>query len=535
MYEARRIHYANPDVHLKYFGLFLEVEKQLSELLDSPQAQIGTAVCLDRSGETNWHIIEKRDEAKPIRDELDVNDPLAQQLLGKTVNDGIVLPETPFGPDIGKIIEIQSKYTYAFQEICREFPNRFPTAQGLWTIKLDDSDEIDDSEKFQHLLNLTDKQHEASLQAEEIYKKMPIPIGAFTELIGKNVLDTWGFLMGNPDLGIRCCIGNLEEKTQAFALLEASRLKLVVDIISLATLHCLGAADTVVRTFGKLGIAQSTIDALQRIIFEREAMWSERGSISIEKQGDGYVKHVTNPEEIRRGIEYLKDIIKWIRVNCEVQPVTAALQINQLRKRKFDDAFQSFFIDTLLIASQPDHLLLSDDERLRQYAKTNFSNEIGTDFDIDGVWTQVVLQHCVHRNFLDRDEYNKMVIKLVCSNYHHTKFNAEVLMEAARQSDWNPSEPYNSLVQALGSQEVNLPSALDVAADFLFELWTQSIVHSRSIYLTQTLLDGLTSGRRAQVVLIELADQVLNRFELYPFAEREVLSLIRAYALTRTF
>ena len=60
-------------------------------------------------------------------------------------------------------------------------------------------------------------------------------------------------------------------------------------------------------------------------------------------------------------------------------------------------------------------------------------------------------------------------------------------------------------------------------------------MHNRSIYLTQALLDGLTSGRRAQVVLTELADQVLNRFELYPLAEREVLLLIRAYALTRTF
>ena len=98
--------------------------------------------------------------------------PLAQQLLGKTVNDEIVvLRDTPFGEDIGKITDIQSKYVHAFQEICREFPNRFPTAQGLWATKLDDSDEIDDSEKFQHLLNLTNKQHEVSLQTEEIYKK----------------------------------------------------------------------------------------------------------------------------------------------------------------------------------------------------------------------------------------------------------------------------------------------------------------------------------------------------------------------------
>ena len=528
MYEARRIFYANPDAHLRYFGLFFQAGKQLGELLDSPQVQIGTAVCLDRSGETNWYVIEKSDNANPMPNEIDVNDALAQQLLGKTVNDEIVLRETPFGPDIGKITDIQSKYTHAFQEICREFPNKFPKAQGLWATKLDDSDEIDDSEKFQDLLNLTDKQHEKSLHAEEIYKEIPIPIGAFAKLIERNILDTWGFLISNPDLGIRCCVGNLEEKTQAFALLEASHPKLVVDLISLVTLHCLGAADTVVDAFGKLGVAQSTIDELQRIIHEKE-VGSDRERMIVGKHGDRYVKHIITSEEVQREIEHLKDLIKWIRENCEVHPVTAALQINQLRKQKLDEAFQPFFIDTLLIASQPDHLFLSDDGRLKYCAKTNFSSDTGTNFDIEGVWTQVVLEHCVNRNLLDRAEYNKMVIKLVCSNYHHTEFNAEVLMEAAKQSDWNPTEPYNSLVRALGDQRVNLSSALDVAADFLFELWTQSFLFSQPKSLTLCLFEGLTSGRKTRIVLRQLANRIRGRSPLYSWAEARILSLIQEY------
>ena len=534
MYETRRIYDAIPDVHLQYFGLFLGVEKQLGELLDSPQVQIGTAVCLDRSGETNWHIIEKRDDANPMRNELDINDALAQQLLGKTVGDAIVLRETPFGPDIGKIIEIQSKYTYAFQEICREFPDRFPKAQGLWATKLDDSDEIDDSEKFQDLLNLTDRQHEKSLQAEEIYKEIPIPIGAFAKLMGRNILDTWGFLMSNSDLGIRCCIGNLEEKTQAFDLLEASQPKLVGDFISLLTLHCLGAADTVVNAFGKLGVAQSTIDELQRSIHEKQ-MGSDRERMVVGKQGDRYVKYIITPEEVQREIEHLKDLSKWIRENCEVHPVTAALQINQLHKRKLDDVFQPFFIDTLLIASQPGCLLLSDDEQLRLYAKTGFNSDTGIDFDIDGVWTQVVLEHCVNRSLLDRTEYNKMTIKLVCSNYYHTEFNADILIEAAKQSDWNPSEPYKNLVQTLGGQGVSLSSALNVATEFLFQLWNQSLLPGQFKSLTFCLFEELTSGRSTRLVLKRLKNRVLGESILYSLAEERILSLIEEYIQIHPF
>ena len=528
MYETRRMHSKSPDVHLGYFGLFLECREQLHKLLHPTQVLIGTAVRLDKAGETNWYIIEERDDANPMHNELDTSDPLAQQLLGKTVNDEIILRETPFGTDIGKITDIQSKYTYAFQEICREFPDRFPKAQGLWATKLDDSDEIDDSERFQDLLNLTDRQHEASLQAEEIYKEIPIPIGAFAKLMGRNILDTWGFLMSNPELGIRCCIGNPEEKTQAFALLEAPQPKLVVDLISLVTLHFIEASNTVVNAFGKLGIAQSTIDELQRIIHEKQ-MGSDRERMVFGKQGDRYVKHIITPEEVQREIEHLKDLIKWIRENCEVHPVTAALQMNQLHKQKLDNVFQPFFIDTLLIASQPGGLLLSDDEQLRRYAKTGFNSDTGIDFGIDGVWTQVVLEHCVNRNLLDRTEYNKVTIKLVCSNYYHTEFDAEVLIEAARQSDWKPSEPYKNLVQTLGDQGVGLSSALNVATEFLFQLWNQSLLPGQFKSLTFCLFEELTSGRSTRSVLNRLANRVLGESMLYSLAEEHILSLIEEY------
>ena len=192
MYETRRMHSKSPDVHLGYFGLFLGLREQLDELLHPTQVQIGTAVNLDKAGETNWYIIEERDDANPMHDELDASAPLAQQLLGKTVNDEIMLRETPFGPDIGKIIEIQSKYVRAFQEIRQEFSDRFPKNQGLWATKLDDSEDADDSAKFQPLFDLIDKQHDTSLRIEEAYKENLPPIGAFMNLTGHNILDTWG-------------------------------------------------------------------------------------------------------------------------------------------------------------------------------------------------------------------------------------------------------------------------------------------------------------------------------------------------------
>ena len=537
MYEARRTHYDNSDAHLKYIGLFFQVSQQIGELLHSNQVQPGTSVCLDSSGQTNWYIIEEREDADIRRQELNVNHPLAQRLLGKTVNDELHLQQNPIGPEIGKIAAIKSKYVHVLQESFRIFSELFPDTPGLGSIQLDDSHETDDSEKVQPLFDLIDQQHEASLQIEEANKENSPPIGAFTNWTGGNVLNTWSFLRSKPDLGIRCSVGNPEERNQALVLLNDPQPKLVVDIISLMTIYGIGAADTIIKTFGRLRVAQSTIDELQRIINERKGMWSKRGGMTVGKQGDRYVRDVTTPEEVRQIIEYLEDILKWIRENCEVHPCTASLQMNQLRKQELDNVLQPFFVDTLLIASQPRHLLLSDDEPLRSYAKTALNHDAGTNFHIDGVWTQVVLEHCVSKNLLDKVEYDKMTIKLVCSHYYHTVFNANLLIEAAKQSDWQPVEPYSSLVQALGNQRTSLLSALNVAVDFLYQLWLEPILPSQREYLALGLLGGLTSGRIPREVLGQLADrvQIYEKFILIPFAEQDIISLIRAYAQTHSF
>ena len=533
MYEARRRHYDNEEAHLKFFGAFLQVDKQLGELLDPTEVQPGTAVCLENLGTKNWYIVEIRGDADPARKELNVDHPLAQRLLGKAVNDEVCVQHNVVSQQVGKVIEIKSKYVYAFQECLHIVPELFPDVPGFGVIKLDASPEADDSEKIRPILDFLDRQDETSHQMEEFHREHTSPIGTFMSCTGRDFLDMWSFLMNKPDLGIRCSVGNLDESIHAQNLLKGSVSKLIVDPISLLTIHGLGAADTVVKAFGRLGIAQSTIDELQHIINQREGMWSDREHMSVGKEGDRYVKSVFTPEQVRKDVAYLKGIVTWVRENCDILPCNAALEINYFSRQKLNDLFQAVFIDTLLIASEPGYLLLSDDERLRLYAKTDFSVDAGINLDVDGVWTQAVLEHCVNKKFLGKAEYNKMTIKLVCSHYYHTVFDAEVLMEAAEQSNWIPSEPYTTLVQTLADEDALHCSALDVAADFLYRLWTKPILPCDPDHLTLALLDGLTSGRRTQTVLKPLIKGLHTRLSLYPSARQDIFSLIEAYVWTR--
>ena len=529
MYEVRRTHFNNPDAHLLYIKIFLSVEKEIPEVLKPTQVEKDTAVKINISDEDYWYIIEERVDADIKRDERDVKDPFAQQLTGKNVKDEVSLGQKMSGPKTGKIVDIKSKFSYAYQESFRTYEHLFPLDQGMDNIKIDDSEEIDDKERFQQMFEMIDRRQDRINKIEELYKEDNITIGRFTKLVGSNSLDTWGSLMGNPKLGIRCSIGDIEERSSILNLLDHSNPKLVVDIISLITLHSLDAADIVVSAFKKLCIAQSTIDELQSIISEREGMWSKREGMIVGKKGNQYIKQIIKPEETKQGIEYLKNIIHWIRENCEVGQATVGSEMNQLRRRELNDMLQQHFLDTVLLASQPEHLLFSDDGRLRHYAKTSLNSDAGTNFQIDGVWTQALLEHCVKQNLLDKDDYDEMTIKLVCSRYYHTVFDSDLLLEIAKRADWKLSEPYNSFVLALGRERMNLNSALEVSVDFLFKLWEESILFRQKEFLTLGLLTGLTYGRNADTVLGKLIYLIQNKHTLFLPVENSILRQIRNF------
>ena len=529
MYEVRRTHFDKPDAHLLYVKIFSSVAKEIHDVQNPTQVEKDTAVEINNSDDDYLYIIEEREDADIKRDELDVNHPFAQQLIGKNKNDEVSFGEKMFGPKTGKIIDIKSKYTHAFQESFRKYERLFPLDQGMGHITLDDSDDIDDKERFEQMFKMIDQRQDKINKIKELYKEKDLTIGTFTRLVGSNSLDTWGTLMGNPDLGIRCSIGDIEERSSILNLLNHSKPKLAVDIVSLMTLHCLNAADIVVNTFGKLYITQSTIDELQSIISEREGMWSKREGTIVEKKGNQYVKQIIKPEETKQGIEYLKDIIHWIRENCEVGQDTVISQMNQLRRRELNDLLQQHFLDTVLLASQPGHLLFSDDGRLRHYAKTSLNSDAGTNFQIDGVWTQVLLEHCVKQNLLDKADYDEMTIKLVCSRYYHTQFDANLLLEIAKRANWKISEPYNSFVLALGRDRMHLNYALDVTVDFLFILWEESISFRQKEFLTLGLLTGLTYGRNAHTVLSQLENLIQNKHTLFLPVENSILRRINEF------
>jgi hypothetical protein len=518
MYQTRRRFFKDGQAHLKYIGFVFQKQKDAERLLDVGKVEVDTAVCVqDDSNQRQWYVIENREESDLSRGELRLEHPLAGKLLGKCLEDQVLLKETEFGKQYGKIIGIKSKYVHAFQESLSLFPKLFPETPGLIGVQIRPAQKNGEVPTgFQPILDEVTRRHGRDLELQQFYRGGLLTIGAFANAVSRNVLEVWAGLMSKPDLGVKCSVGNPAESSDALALL-LGKPRLVVGVISLMTLHGIDAGDVVLKAFGPPGVAQSTIDFLAETVQERKGTWS-RGFMMLGKEGDKFVRQKITPEDVKRNVEYLEGILKWVQDNCEVIPCRPALDMKAKDKEELNELTGALFADTILIAGEPGNVLYSDDERLRSFAKA--------ELNVGGVWTQAVLMHCLNTRLLDKTTYSEMVVKLVCSHYHHTGVDADILVQAAKQSNWSLCSPYTDVVSALSGRSCDDESAIKVGANFLYELWKQPILAHHRDYLILSLLDSITAARKRGPVLAKLAAQVRGRFSLLPLAERRVMELI---------
>lgn len=525
IYELRRTFFNNANAHMKYMGIFIQREKDACDWLNVARAEVDTAVCIeDESHNREWYIIEDRQDADTARREFNLNHPLVKKMLGKTVGDDVLIVDSPYSKVAGKIVEIKSKYVYAFQKSLSSFEKLFPDATGVWGVRVGIPETKGaELEGFETIFNVIDRQHDRNLQVEKLYRERKITIGAFANLVNRDLLDVWGGLTSIPDLGIICCIGSSEERRLARSVIDEGG-KLIADLISIMTLHITNSADTIVQKFGKLGISQSTIDLLYHAISERKGIQS-KGYMVIGKAEDKFVRQEISAEDIKRNLEYLEKIIDWIGKNCEVIPCSAALNVKRQQRQQLERLIGSSSIETILVASEPGNIFYSDDERLRSLAKR--------ELNINGIWTQALLMKCLDEDFPERGRYNECVIKLINYSYRHTSIDAYVLVEAAKQSDWSPRPPYTTVLKVLGGQHSDERSALIVGTNFLYELWKQpTILVQKRDQIILALLDTITSKRNPRAVMTKLAKMLERKFYIIPLALNEVITLMDLWGKT---
>lgn len=504
LYEARRKYYAESEAHAKYIALFFNREKALD--FSAPEVAIDTAVCVEeKGGQRQWLVIEDRDDSNPKNGELKPSHPLAKRLLGKKKGATVILRSSDIQNQKGQIVEIKSKYVHAVHESGEIFNKMFPGDKSFMSLSLDFSTKKGLPKEFTEML---DKHRENHNKVTETYRNGKVTLAMLGSMLGRNVIDTWGYAVSNAEIGIKCSLGNVAERNMAENLLNKKTRSVAIGLSAILTLHGVGLADVVINSFQRLIVPQSTKDLLVEVIAMRKGIQSE-GFMTVGKGNQGkYMREEISQEHIKKNTEYLESILNWINKHCEVVSCKEALKLKQDRKEMMFETLERSFVETALLAKQEKALLLSDDLWFRAFMK----NELG----VDSVWTQAVLAKVVAEGKLGKADYDKALIKLVLSNYTYIPIDSDILIEAANQGDWHPTTPFTEITRILGGGNADWRSSLKVAEDFSVKLFSRSIYLPSFGKLLRQVLDTALPSFNRQVYSKALLIRLKRRLALSP-------------------
>ena len=523
IYEIRHHFYDDEKVHSYYQLSYMEATKSKApESFNIVKDGCGIAIEY-KPGEERWYIIDNRSDAVFAQNELNSEQPLYMKTIGKKIGDEIVIANDSFGKNSFKIIAITDKY-FAAAKLSHPLLETQTNVEDfrMFTISMD-GDRISE-QWIQDFIASTQQRQDYFSNIKSLYTSGKVPIGTVAKMIHCNLIETWGYLSSGSTPCIHAWSNFEHEKFENAVITLKKGGLVVIDPISLFTIHSLGIADDVVSNIGKLGIAQSTLNLLQGLI-EQTKGWEAQGFSTFGAE-DGYsVMQEVPPEVVNAERSKLEQILNWIRDNCFVLPCNKALEIDRNKREELNQVFDSVMLDTMLIACEPGRILYSDDQWLRWYARVEFG--------VQGVWTQVVLNYCLLEKSVNETLYRRATLGLAQRGYSYTKIDAKTLLEAVKLSDWQVRPIYTAALTAIANPDTTFESALSVTVDFLYQLYLElniEIIDPRDA-IVHELLKVLPKSYGVRVFIQNLKHLIVDKFRLIPLQAKKVIEAIDSWLI----
>jgi tetratricopeptide (TPR) repeat protein len=531
LYESRRKYYNQSNAHLQYIGLFLVKGKCLKDIFQNLKNDcVGENIAVliesvQENMEPKWYIIENRQKIDRKFGELNLEESFAKKMIGKKTGDTFDIKKNDILTKKYKIVKIENKYIRAYDESISEFENMFPEAKGLFRINIGTpkTKKAFDS-GIQKILEINEAYKNQVEEIEKLYKNKRISLGCFAKLIGRDIYDVWSVLSNKKYLGIACCSGTSKEQKNALNILNGN-INLVIDITSLFTIEILDLKETIAANYAnKLIVSKSTFALIENIINEKKELYSE-GYMILSKENDKYVKHEVTKKDIKKQIYFLERMLTWISENFKIVPCTETLKININKKRKLDETIGKSFIDTILIAKKDNYILFSDDLVLRLIAKN--------DFNVDGVWTQILLLNLLNSGKIKKEIYIDKTINLIEYNYSYIIFDAEILAESLKRAYFEHDiNPYTDVLERLNTTDEI--SIINLTIDYMEILNTKTNISSvRKNFLIVNYLDKISDKGCNKKIIKNLKFIIKKRYRLLPIIQNKIISFIEDWKKTK--
>ena len=278
-YRALRAGYGDPSLHIAYMMGLVFMGRSQKRAFSRPAEVAPDAVVLMEEKEGTRRlvrILETEPNPRIENNEIAPETELGPSLIGRKVGDEIEVLSAGPEPTIYVIREIRDKHLHAHFCSLEQFETLFPGHQGFGSFRIDERKGAD---KFKPIFDLVKRRSEFTSQLADMYRTGQLPLMWLSKYSGNSPCDVWEWVSAQSDLGARACLGLPQEFTSACNLLTKSR-KAVIDPITLYALTRLHVAEKARACFDDLGVVQTSIDLLRRLVDQRgQGRGKDHGSL----------------------------------------------------------------------------------------------------------------------------------------------------------------------------------------------------------------------------------------------------------------
>lgn len=451
--EAYKLLVDNPDsasVALGFFGIFIQVEKD--SILNSATV-VGNG-CYYRLTPSEGQAIEKtvgQNTEDLIALAPEKVDFYTLKIWGKSTGYEFI-QEKLQGNITWKLDEVKHPYLHAFHEICKTYETRFPTAGGLWALRVE-NDNIDS------LLAFMKRQadQDETVFREILDKNMPLEVAC--GISKKSIFNVYDLVRSRAGM-IRTCAGTKEERLGAMSLVETYEGKSVVlDTYTIRVVIELGLLDAFNTFFNSVKIPHSTLQTLQMLSVDRGELFGHASPDSIQ----------------------IQHIINMIQERCEVTEHNFPRDLDQLTNKLVEinaDSIAPYFI-----ANKAGALFISEDFYSRGFAANIYKLTNST-------WLQAVLNVMLQRQVITLDLYAQAMLGL--AERKHSFLSVGVfLLEYVYINDTSPDlSQVSTLCKFIGGPQAELESHFQIILQFILARWLIDYNPNYDLALERMLLSS---------------------------------------------
>lgn len=299
----------------------------------------------------------------------------------------------------------------------------------------------------------------------DLYLRHGIPI-AFAAGQGFGSRIEFAEYIASMRMDVRVCIGTAKERDAVVALVERhGRGGAVVDGLTAwiaAELLPEGRIFHVMREIvGPVSIPTTEVGHLRSFL---DSWCTRRGQnmVTLSYEEGQYVYRETGPDEIENWIRSIRSRLSVVEEGCDSEPSVVPDNLPEAGEQLRGLPQWEALLPAVLAGDR--RLFICEDMAMRHLAERAFETR--------GIWLQSLLFVARRRRLVSLDEYADAVLKLVMRRFVHIWVDQDVLLSIYRRDIWPGLERLSVICRYLGTEDAEAKSHIDVAAGFLWNIWT---------------------------------------------------------------